>query len=53
MRIVITATISGAPTTFQVVDEMAYGCYSHLLLGEEEGCYAFSTKLTLGRTISF
>lgn len=52
MVMVIIATISGAPTMFQVVDEMIYACYSHLLLGEEEGCYALSRKLVFGGTIS-
>lgn len=52
MVMVIIATISGAPTMFQVVDEMIYACYSHLLLGEEEGCYAVSRKLIFGGTIS-
>lgn len=52
MVMVIIATISGAPTMFQVVDEMIYACYSHILLGEEQGCYAFPRKLVFGGAIS-
>lgn len=52
MVMVIIATISGAPTMFQLLDEPMYACYSHLLFEEEEGFYAFSRKLAFGRTIS-
>lgn len=52
MVMVIIATILGAPTMFQVVDDIIYACYSHFLLGEEEGGYAFSRKLVFGGTIS-
>lgn len=49
---VIIATISGAPTMFQVVDEEIYACDSHLLLEVEKGCYAFSRNVVFGGTIS-
>lgn len=38
---VIIATILEAPTMFQVVGEMIYACYAHLLLRRRKGAMLF------------
>lgn len=52
MVMVIIATISRAATMFQLLAELMYACYPHLLFREEEGLHAFSRKLAFGRMIS-
>ena len=43
----LIATISGAPTMFQVVDKMTYACYSCLLLADPEDAMFFPESLYL------
>lgn len=47
MVMVIIATISGAPTMFQLLDEPMYACYSHLLLRRRKDSMLFVGSLHL------